>query len=97
MVLTVADAVMIFGCWRIMPAMISTRALCATVEATGRKFTYHQVDVSDRKHCVIFINTVKAVNKKIDILVNNAGITMRKPAAEHPDEYWDKVIDKKNK
>ncbi len=44
---------------------------------------------------MIFINTVKAVNKKIDILVNNAGIIMRKPAAEHPDEYWDKVIDKK--
>ena len=29
----------------------------------------------------------------IDILVNNAGTILRKPAAEHPDEYWDKVIE----
>lgn len=29
----------------------------------------------------------------IDILVNNAGIIRRAPAAEHPDEYWDQVID----
>jgi 2-deoxy-D-gluconate 3-dehydrogenase len=25
--------------------------------------------------------------------VNNAGTILRKPAAEHPDEYWNKVID----
>ena len=62
------------------------------VEATGRKFTYHKVDISDREQLYAFINKVKAENKKIDILVNNAGIIMRKPAAEHPDEYWDKVI-----
>jgi 2-deoxy-D-gluconate 3-dehydrogenase len=30
---------------------------------------------------------------RIDILVNNAGTIMRKPAAEHPDEFWDKVIE----
>ena len=29
---------------------------------------------------------------QIDVLVNNAGIIMRSPAAEHPDEYWDKVM-----
>jgi len=63
------------------------------VEATGRKFTYHRVDISDRKALYAFINKVKEENKKIDILVNNAGIIMRKPAAEHPDEFWDKVID----
>lgn len=28
-----------------------------------------------------------------DILVNNAGTIMRKPAAEHPDEWWDQVIE----
>jgi 2-deoxy-D-gluconate 3-dehydrogenase len=67
-------------------------AVKAAVEATGRKFTYHQVDISDREALYAFINKVKADNKKIDILVNNAGIIMRKPAAEHPDEYWDKVI-----
>lgn len=64
----------------------------AAIEATGKKFTYHKVDISDRDALYEFINKVKADNKKIDILVNNAGIIMRKPAAEHPDEYWDKVI-----
>ena len=29
----------------------------------------------------------------IDILVNNAGTILRKPAAEHPDEYWDRIIE----
>ncbi|MBK8951023.1 MAG: 2-dehydro-3-deoxy-D-gluconate 5-dehydrogenase KduD [Chitinophagaceae bacterium] len=62
------------------------------VEATGQQFSYHKVDISDREQLYAFINKVKADNKKIDILVNNAGIIMRKPAAEHPDEYWDKVI-----
>ena len=30
---------------------------------------------------------------RIDILVNNAGSILRKPAAEHPDEYWDQVME----
>ena len=51
----------------------------AAVEATGKKFTYHKVDISDREALYAFINKVKAENKKIDILVNNAGIIMRKP------------------
>ncbi|MFC0772126.1 2-dehydro-3-deoxy-D-gluconate 5-dehydrogenase KduD [Terrimonas alba] len=63
------------------------------VEAAGRKFTYHRVDISDRQQLYALINKVKTDNKRIDILVNNAGIIMRKPAAEHPDEYWDKVVD----
>ncbi|HSC52013.1 MAG TPA: 2-dehydro-3-deoxy-D-gluconate 5-dehydrogenase KduD [Phnomibacter sp.] len=63
------------------------------VEALGRKFTYHSVDISDRTQLYAFINTTISSNKRIDILVNNAGIILRKPAAEHPDEYWDKVID----
>jgi 2-dehydro-3-deoxy-D-gluconate 5-dehydrogenase len=62
------------------------------IEATGRKFTYYKVDISDREQLYSFINKVKADHGRIDILVNNAGIIMRKPAAEHPDEYWDKVI-----
>jgi 2-deoxy-D-gluconate 3-dehydrogenase len=67
-------------------------AVKAAIEATGHKFTYHRVDIGNREALYAFINKVKAENK-IDILVNNAGIIMRKPAAEHPDEYWDKVVD----
>ena len=62
------------------------------IEAVGKTFTYYRVDISDRDQLYAFINKVKMENKKIDILVNNAGIIMRMPAAEHPDEYWDKVI-----
>ena len=62
------------------------------VEAAGTKFTYYKVDISDRNALYAFINKIKTENKKIDILVNNAGMILRKPAAEHPDEYWDKVI-----
>jgi 2-deoxy-D-gluconate 3-dehydrogenase len=40
-----------------------------------------------------FLLKVKANHPRIDILVNNAGHIMRKPAAEHPDEYWDSIID----
>lgn len=68
-------------------------AVKTAVEATGRKFTYHQVDISDRQVLYNFISQVKSGNKKVDILINNAGIILRKPAAEHPDEYWDKVVD----
>jgi 2-deoxy-D-gluconate 3-dehydrogenase len=60
------------------------------VEKTGQSFTYYQVDLEDRAQIYSFIEKVK--NTQIDILVNNAGIIMRSPAAEHPDEYWDKVM-----
>lgn len=62
------------------------------VNAAGRKFKAYQTDFSDRDNLYLFINKVKAENEKIDILMNNAGTIMRKPAAEHPDEYWDKVL-----
>ena len=40
-----------------------------------------------------FIKKVKTDFPQIDILINNAGTILRKPAEEHPDEYWDKVIE----
>ena len=40
----------------------------------------------------MFLKTVLADNPRIDILVNNAGTIMRKPAAEHPNDYWDQVM-----
>ncbi len=61
------------------------------VENLGRNFIYHQVDLSSRESLYNFINTVLSQHK-VDILVNNAGTILRNPAAEHSDEYWDKVI-----
>lgn len=62
------------------------------VQATGRSFKAYQADFSDRDALYAFTTKLFAENKRIDILVNNAGTIMRAPAAEHPDEYWDKVI-----
>lgn len=64
-----------------------------SVQALGRKFYSYQCDFSDRQALKKFVNQVKSDHDKIDILVNNAGTILRKPAADHPDEYWDKVIE----
>ena len=63
------------------------------VEAEGRKFYAYQCDFSDRKALYAFIEKVKADAPAVDILINNAGNILRKPAAEHPDEYWDEIIE----
>jgi 2-dehydro-3-deoxy-D-gluconate 5-dehydrogenase len=61
------------------------------VKALGRSFKGYVVDISNREGLYQFINEVKS-NHQVDILVNNAGMILRKPVAEHPDEWWDKVI-----
>lgn len=65
----------------------------AAVNALGRKFSGYSCDFSDRTALYAFIEKVKAAHPVIDILINNAGTILRKPAAEHPDEYWDKVME----
>ena len=59
----------------------------------GRTFTPYQCDFSDRAALYDFITIVKASHGAIDVLVNNAGTILRKPAAEHPDEFWDTVLE----
>lgn len=63
------------------------------VTSLGRKFYPYACDFSDREALYAFIAKVKAEHPAIDILFNNAGSILRKPAAEHPDEYWDKIIE----
>jgi 2-deoxy-D-gluconate 3-dehydrogenase len=65
----------------------------ADVVKTGKKFKGYACDFSDRAALYEFIIKVKTDFSIIDILINNAGTILRKPAAEHPDEYWDKVIE----
>jgi 2-deoxy-D-gluconate 3-dehydrogenase len=62
------------------------------VEALGRTFKAYKSDFSNREDLYAFIKKVKENDPPIDILINNAGIILRKPAAEHPDEYWDKLL-----
>ena len=61
------------------------------ITTLGKKFTAYNADLSDRQALYNFINEVKA-NHSIDILINNAGMILRKPVAEHPDDWWDKVL-----
>lgn len=62
------------------------------VGALGRRFTAYQADLADRAGLYAFIGRVREAAIPIDILVNNAGMILRRPAAEHPDEYWDRVL-----
>ncbi len=63
------------------------------VRALGREFTGYQCDFSDREALYTFIGKIRENHGALDILVNNAGTIMRKPAAEHPDDYWDQVLE----
>lgn len=63
------------------------------VEAAGRKFWGYACDFSDRAAVKAFTAQVLADHPQIDILINNAGTILRTPAADHPDEMWDKVIE----
>lgn len=58
----------------------------------GRKFKGYTCDFADRAAVYAFVNQVKADFPVVDILVNNAGTILRKPAAEHPDEYMAGLI-----
>ncbi|QNL50679.1 SDR family oxidoreductase [Olivibacter sp. SDN3] len=62
------------------------------ITALGRKFYAYQCDFAERDSLYSFIHSVKNQHPVIDILINNAGNILRKPAAEHPDEYWDEII-----
>lgn len=62
------------------------------IKALGRKFKGYQCDFADRNSLKNFLNNVLEENPRIDILFNNAGTIIRQPAAEHPDEFWDEVI-----
>lgn len=63
------------------------------VKAVNRNFHGYSCDFSHRESLYSFIDQVKTDFPVIDILVNNVGTTLRKPAAEHPDDYWDKIIE----
>jgi 2-deoxy-D-gluconate 3-dehydrogenase len=67
-------------------------AIGKEVTELGRRFTPYQADLTSRPSLYEFIEKAKRENERIDILINNAGMILRKPAAEHPDEYWDKVL-----
>ncbi|MDW5326980.1 SDR family oxidoreductase [Plantactinospora sp. KLBMP9567] len=64
------------------------------VRAAGRRFAALRADLADRAAVHRLARDLTALGP-IDILVNNGGTIARTPAAEHPDEMWDHVIEVK--
>ena len=60
------------------------------VRGLGRRFEGHAVDFRDGEQVARF---AAEVAPRADILVNNAGTIRRAPAAEHPIDWWDEVLD----
>ena len=71
----------------------SGSAVEQAVTAMGRSFKAYQCDFADRAAVTGFAARLEADGVAPDILVNNAGTIKRKPATEHPDDWWDEVIE----
>lgn len=69
--------------------LIDSDDVVTEVRRTGRSFTGHQVDLSDREATLAFI----AECPDVDILVNNAGAIARTTAADMDPEAWDSQIE----
>ena len=63
------------------------------VTGMGRDFSGHAVDFSDREALTDFAARLEQDGIVPDILINNAGTIKRHPAAEHPTDWWDEVIE----
>jgi len=71
----------------------SGSAIEKAVRDLGKNFVSYQCDFSDRVAVRNFAARLLAEQGVPDILVNNSGTIRRKPAAEHPDELWDEVME----
>jgi len=71
----------------------SGSAVEQAVTAMGRSFKAYQCDFADRAAVLKFAAQLDEDGVVADVLVNNAGTIQRKPAAEHPDDWWDQVLE----
>jgi 2-dehydro-3-deoxy-D-gluconate 5-dehydrogenase len=62
-----------------------------SVRALGRSFEARAVDFADRDAVLALAGEL--AGRAPDILVNNAGTIERAPAAEHPLQWWDRVLE----
>jgi 2-deoxy-D-gluconate 3-dehydrogenase len=81
------------------------RAAAAALEAAGAEVVgvstsmeperggAYRCDFADRAAVTALAATLRRDLERVDILVNNAGTIARAPAAEHPDELWDRVLE----
>ncbi|WP_436535864.1 SDR family oxidoreductase [Actinoplanes sp. HUAS TT8] len=65
--------------------------VAAAVRDQGRSFEGYAVDFADRDAVVEL--GAELAGRAPDILINNAGTIERAPAAQHPLQWWDRVIE----
>jgi 2-deoxy-D-gluconate 3-dehydrogenase len=65
----------------------------AEIAALGRAFLPHRCDLGDRDAVHALARDVGGEVSRLDILVLNAGTIERRPAADHGDELWDRVLE----
>jgi 2-deoxy-D-gluconate 3-dehydrogenase len=63
------------------------------IRQKGRGVRCFTANLARREETARLVPEVLAAFGRLDILVNNAGTIGRKPAAEHPDDLWDEVIE----
>ncbi|HEY7538281.1 MAG TPA: SDR family oxidoreductase [Gaiellaceae bacterium] len=63
------------------------------ITALGRQFRAYRCDLADRQMVYALAAQVASDLPRLDILVLNAGTIERRPAVEHPDELWDRVLE----
>lgn len=63
------------------------------VVARGRSFRSYSCNFADRTAVRALIDRIQTDCSQIDILVNNAGHILRMPAVEHPESYWDEILE----
>ncbi len=68
-------------------------AVLEEVKKTGARYIVRAGDVRDAAVCRMLVDDTISSFGSIDILFNNAGTILRAPAEEHPEEYWQTVID----
>ena len=71
----------------------SGSAIEEAVAGLGRTFHPYRCDFADRKALHELVQRISDDGLAPDILVNNAGTIRREAAADHPDEWWDEVIE----
>jgi 2-dehydro-3-deoxy-D-gluconate 5-dehydrogenase len=59
----------------------------------GRSFRPYRCDLGDRHAVHALTSDIASDFPRLDILVLNAGTIERRPAAEHGDELWDRVLE----
>jgi 2-dehydro-3-deoxy-D-gluconate 5-dehydrogenase len=72
------------------PAAATAAAIGST---TGRTPITLTADLADRRAAERLMAEAIAAHGRLDILINNAGLIRRRPAAEHPDDDWDRVLE----